>query len=453
MADRSLIRISVLILATSVVLQAASNGRPASAPLLYIVAREYSPTAWISGGERFPRGAAIVLRTGESSRELVSGFYAAADPNVSFDGRRVLFSGKRSTRDAWQIWELTVATRRVRQITHCDRDCIRPLYVPPDRLVYAHRIADHFVLELAALNPTTEKPLQLSHATGNYLPDDVLRDGRILFAAAYPLDDSALPELYTVYTDGSGVEAYRCDHGHARYAGKQVSSGDIVFTHGDGLFRFASAIAHEVAVSAPAGIYAGDVIETAGRSWLVSWRGTGNKYFELQEWTPGARSLRALVAQPEANVVQPTWLRSRPVPNRHPSGLHEWTYANVLCLNAYTSREHFPGAPIASVRLYTRDTLGAARPLGTAQVEKDGSFYLRVPGDQPLKIELLDPAGHTVKKEAGWFWLRGGEQRVCVGCHAGPETAPENAVPAVLLRSTVAADMTQAQPTSSAGVH
>jgi hydrazine synthase alpha subunit-like protein len=84
-------------------------------------------------------------------------------------------------------------------------------------------------------------------------------------------------------------------------------------------------------------------------------------------------------------------------------------------------------------------------------VESDGSFYLRTPADQPLKIELLDRSGQTLQKEAGWFWMRRGEQRVCVGCHAGPETAPENAVPAVLVRSTVPADMTGASVAAPQG--
>ena len=59
-----------------------------------------------------------------------------------------------------------------------------------------------------------------------------------------------------------------------------------------------------------------------------------------------------------------------------------------------------------------------------------------------LQIELLDAAGKTLKREAGFFWMRRGEQRGCVGCHAGPETAPENAVPMTLLKSTTPADLT-----------
>jgi len=74
--------------------------------------------------------------------------------------------------------------------------------------------------------------------------------------------------------------------------------------------------------------------------------------------------------------------------------------------------------------------------LGEAPVEKDGSFFVNPPTEKAIRFELLDRAGKTVAAEKGWFWARRGEQRVCVGCHAGPERAPENAVPQILLRST-----------------
>ena len=44
----------------------------------------------------------------------------------------------------------------------------------------------------------------------------------------------------------SGVQSYRCDHGRARWGGKQLASGDVVFTHGTSLARFTSPLAHEV---------------------------------------------------------------------------------------------------------------------------------------------------------------------------------------------------------------
>ena len=91
--------------------------------------------------------------------------------------------------------------------------------------------------------------------------------------------------------------------------------------------------------------------------------------------------------------------------------------------------------------------------LGTAPVERDGSFFVQVPTEQPLQIELLDAAGKTLKRESGFFWMRRGEQRGCVGCHAGPETSPENAVPMTLLKSTTPADMTGAAAQNASGGH
>jgi len=43
----------------------------------------------------------------------------------------------------------------------------------------------------------------------------------------------------------------------------------------------------------------------------------------------------------------------------------------------------------------------------------------------------------VLRQEHGWFWIRHGEQRICVGCHTGPEHSSANRAPAVLLRSTV----------------
>jgi hypothetical protein len=152
-------------------------------------------------------------------------------------------------------------------------------------------------------------------------------------------------------------------------------------------------------------------------------------------------------------VIQPVLLAPRAVVNRHPSGLHDWSYANLLCLNAYTSKYKFAPGAIHSVRIYARGESGNAKSLGAAPVERDGSFFVQVPADQPLQIELLDAAGKTLQRESGFFWMRRGEQRGCVGCHAGPETSPENAVPMILLKSTTPADLTGASPQTASGGH
>src|SRR6185369_13233910 len=107
----------------------------------------------------------------------------------------------------------------------------------------------------------------LTYVGANAVPADVLADGRILFEAGFPLGEGATPEMFLVYSDGSGVESYRCDHPAnavtARWGGRQLRSGDMVFTHGSSLSRFTSALAHEERVSVPRGNYAGGIAETA----------------------------------------------------------------------------------------------------------------------------------------------------------------------------------------------
>lgn len=428
--------------------------------LIYTQTPKYVPLAWLRGGERFPQGARLFVEKGGDRHELIHGFAATADANVSFDGTRVLFAGKREVNDHWQIWEM--AGKSLRRLTSCDDDCVRPFYLPEDRFVYARRLQGRFVIQSAPLRGGVVLPL--SYGPGNYFPTDVLRDGRILFEAGYPFGSESAPEIYTVYSEGSGVESYRCDHGPARHAGRQVATGDVVYARARGLARFTSALAHEVQIEVPIGEYAGDVVEVSSGEWILSVRpnaaflqttrkvgAAGN--FELVRWNVGAKKASLLISEPGADVVQAVLLAPRQVPNRHPSALHDWNYANLLALNSYTSKYRFADGSIATVRLYTQSSSGGMRLLGSAAVEKDGSFYLRTPADQPLKLELLDASGRTLKKEAGWFWLRKGEQRICVGCHAGPETAPENAVPMVLQRSIVPADMTGTTIQTAYGGH
>ncbi|MGA7401155.1 MAG: hypothetical protein WCC99_24725 [Candidatus Sulfotelmatobacter sp.] len=424
------------------------SSSPDSPKFLFTVAKQYEPLAWIHGADRFSSDAVIFFQDANGKHLLIPDFATSADPAVSFDGKNVLFAGKKKSQEFWQIWEVSLESGEPRRITSCAEDCIRPFYLPEDRVLYAKKTGGRFVIE--AIDTGDGKAVQLTYGPGNSLPTDVLRDGRILFESTYPLGTNGAPEVYTVYSDGSGVESYRCDHGKARYSGRQVTSSDIVFASGSGLGRFTSALAQEVRVPVPVGEYAGDIAETSSGDWLVTWR-QGKNPFQLKWWKPGADALRPAVVESNANVVQPAFVMERAVPNRHPSGLHDWPNANLLCLNAYTSKYKFAAGTIRSVRLYTRDDARAMKLLGTAPVERDGSFFVQVPTEQPLQIELLDASGKTLKRQAGWFWMRRGEQRACVGCHAGPETAPENAVPMILLKSTTPADMTGAVGSAAGG--
>jgi hypothetical protein len=423
----------------------ASDAAPTTeAGIIVTAAPVYEATAALRGAERFPKGAQLLVVHAGKAEPLVEGFAATADADVSFDAKTVLFSGKRAARDPWQIWELTFADHSLRKIVADSNDAIRPLYLPGERIVYAHRPnqsdrGQGYRLEAARIDGSGVQPL--SYLPASALPATVLKDGRILFEAGFPLGSGSTPELFLVYSDGSGIESYRCDHGAARWGGRQLASGDVVFTHGTALARFTSPLAAEARIAAPRAEYAGAIAETSSGAWLMSARNGAAAHYALKLWKPGATTLQAVLARSGEDLVDPVLVAQRTIPKRHPSGLHEWNYANLLALDARQSREGALKTTPASVRLETLDASGNTIAMGTAPVEQDGSFFVKAPADKPIRFVLLDAKGETLRKERGWFWIRSGEQRICTGCHAGPERAPENRVPAVLLRTTTPADL------------
>jgi Hydrazine synthase alpha subunit middle domain len=414
-------------------------------PVIVTSAPAYDALAALRGEERFPQGAHLLLVHGGKAEPMVAGFAASADASVSFDAKTVLFAGKKSAGDPWQIWELALTDHAVRQVTAGAGDAVRPLYLPGRRLVFALRGPQGFQLLTVDLDGKNELPLTYMPASA--IPDDVLADGRILFEAGFPLGTGPTPELYLVYSDGSGVESYRCDHGAHRWGGHQLASGDVVFTHGATLARFTSPLAHEVRIATPDAGYAGGIAEAVSGLWLVSARNAHGGDYALKSWQPDLSSekaglpLNAVLALPGENLVEPVLLAPRERPKQHPSALHDWNYANLLALDARQSRGGDLKTTPARVRLETQDATGSAVVLGSSPVESDGSFFVKVPADMPIRFLLVDEKGTVLRQEHGWFWIRRGEQRICVGCHTGPERAAENNVPAVLLRSTTPVDL------------
>jgi len=404
--------------------------KPAPTPYLYTETARYEPKAWLDGRDRFPNGAALVLVAGEARRALVPDFYASADATVSDDGRRVLFSVKPAAGDHWQIWEVPLnRSAAPRLVAREDADCIRPLYLPDGQIVYT-RVGPDSSAILVAGKPVTFAP-------GRYLTDQVLQDGRILFETG---QGNNRREIYTVYPDGTGVESLRCDHGPDRGEARQLASGDYVFRAGNRLARFTSAQAVQTDVSQPEEGGIGPVAEAGAGVWLLSmWSKAG---FGLYRWNASDRRLTPLETPARTSAVNPVMVMPRTPPREFPSALVPTrTAGNLLCLNTRISRTPIDGAAVKAVRVYTEGGL-----LGETAVEPDGSFYIQVPADRPLRIETVDAGGRTVQAEHGWFWMRPSEQRICVGCHTGPERAPENKVPEILLRTIVPVKMLEVHP-------
>src|SRR3954454_20260290 len=108
---------------------ATETSRVSGPAFLVTSAPAYDPLAGLHGADRFPKGAQLLMVREGKPQPLLPDFAASADASVSYDAKTVLFSGKRSESDCWQIWELTLADRSVRQVTAGETDAVRPMYL------------------------------------------------------------------------------------------------------------------------------------------------------------------------------------------------------------------------------------------------------------------------------------------------------------------------------------
>jgi hypothetical protein len=163
---------------------------------------------------------------------------------------------------------------------------------------------------------------------------------------------------------------------------------------------------------------------------------------------PGATEFRLLAVHVDGTGVGPVLggqrtralLNDAPValapvakPQGHLSVVDEAkSWGDLFCVDARA-----PGA--ASAKRVRLVRLGAVeRPIGDVPLEADGSFFVRVPVDAPLGLELLDDDGRVVAAQHAPFWVRPGETRGCIGCHEDADTAPPNVRPLAVLAPPVA---------------
>ena len=77
----------------------------------------------------YGEGGRVLLVTPNGGRKVLSaGFASAADPDISFDGQRILFAGKKLETDNWQIFEMKADGSETRQVTKDPGNCRGPTY-------------------------------------------------------------------------------------------------------------------------------------------------------------------------------------------------------------------------------------------------------------------------------------------------------------------------------------
>lgn len=411
--------------------------------------------------QRFPRGSRIV-RLGSGSKrplELTPEFFAAAGPQIDFSGARVLFSAQKNAGAKWQIWEMNADGSEKRQITNCTEDCLRAAYLPDNEIVFTVESTQSGPPEsyLAISKTDGSEMHRITFGPGNFWLETVLRDGRVLTSASSPLQESAAAGktrlLYTLRPDGAALEAFRCEHQSFATRGDaaELEDGSVIFVRrstagempGGALAEVRKGDPGESAVGSRAAKYRSPGPLSAG-SLIVSrtstLQGAATAKFDLYEFDLKKHMDGNLIySDPKLSSIQAVPLVANPVPKRFWSTLNlDSKTGYFISLNSYISSDGVKGrlaAAIARVRvILLENTAARERSLGEAPVEKDGSFYVEVPANQPVRFELLDANGKTILAERSWIWTRPGEQRGCPGCHGDKALAPENRWPLTLKR-------------------
>lgn len=433
-------------------------------PLVFVQARE------LKGGPlnaRFPQGSRVVrlwpVEPGGAVESLTPEFFAAADPQVSHDGKRILFAGQRSRGSRWQIWEMNADGSGKRQVTSCTGDCFKPAYLPREQIVFTAASSSNELataLFVANLDGTESHPITFGPAA--FQVEKVRADGRLLASAGYPLQapgsHTLSRELYTLQPDGTGLTALRCDHkkGAFRSMVEELRSGSLLFVDASVPEGLAGALrkldlgaTHNQAVSAPGSLLhsprqlANGEVLVAHRRLAESSAATPGAKFGLYtfDWSRGSPG-RLVYADPEFHCLDPVVLSPHPAPKYFWSVVEpKLKVGYFISLQSHltaSSDPHEQAQVPARVRVVMGNAASsAASAEEEAPVESDGSFYVAVPADTPVRFQLLDEQGKVLREQKSWIWVRPGEQRACLGCHADRSRVPENAIPKILMRFDV----------------
>jgi len=435
-------------------------------------------------------GASLVLFSGpgKPGRLLAPGFHSSADPDISFDAKRVLFAGKRNASDRWAIYEATIASGEIRRITNREGDCRSPCYLgvlytiteesPWHQIAFVESdgrtVNECGVGAVSAIYSCKLDGSFVQRLTYNLSSDydpTVMPDGRMVFASwqrsGWHHGPMGRIALLGVNTDGIDFAPF-CGE-----VGQRIKHMACVTTRGLAVFVEADSVAWDGAgqlscvslrrplhsyrpiTQAAEGLFHSPSPLPDGRILVSRRPADGSAPFAVCSLDLESKQIEVVLEEPGCHWLQAKVVASREEPDGRSSVLTpEDPLGKFYCLDVYQTEFKDPnwmprgcvkkvrvveGIPRAagdpSARLSVPQ-LAARRILGEAPVAADGSFNIEVPANLPIQLQLLDERGLALRS-CGWIWTRNHAAQGCIGCHEDPELTPINRVPNALEADSV----------------
>jgi len=422
------------------------------------------------------------------------------DPDVSYDGRRILFSWKKSARgDDYHLYEMVVQTRNVRQLTSglgfADYEGV---YLPNGDIMFSStRCVQNVdcwhvsVSNMYLMNKDGKhmRRIGFDQVHSNY-PQVHPASGLVTYTRwEYNDRGQIYPQpLFQMYPNGAHQTEYYGNNSyfpttilHARGipgTGKVLAVLSGHHTHQRGKLAIIDPSRGRqetsgVTLVAPVEELHGNIkIDRYGQggdqwqypypldeeNYLVTFRPSGEKRFGIYFMNKkGERVL--LASDPAISCNQPVPLAPRPTPLQ-PAYPTDWRQKTGF----FTVQDiyHGPGlngiarGTVKKIRVVALDYMATdigrkhgpstisdlaawdvKIVLGEAPVYEDGSAAFEVPARTPVYFQAIDAQGHVVQTMRSWSTLMPGEVFSCIGCHENKNEAAANKPTTIALRAGI----------------
>ncbi len=383
------------------------------------------------------------------------------DPQMHYDGRKILFSYRKGGQPYYHLYEINVDGSGLRQLTHGPYDDYEPTYLPDGGIIFCSsrckRMVNCYYVPVAVLYRCDGDGSKIQQLSANLEQDNtprVLPDGRILYMRWEYIDRSQVGyhHLWTMNPDGTGqmvyfgnqrpstvmidakpipgtdkvVASFSPGHGRREHAGvitvvdpdrgPDVDASARSISRGQ-LYRDPYPLSEECFLVAGEtdGIY---VMDADGQCNLLFDLSAADKQAGLFVHEP-----RPILSRPRERVISKQTNRAQTTgrvilgnvyQGRNMAGIKPGDIKKLLVLEALPKPVNFSGGwePLSFGGTFTLE-----RILGTVPVEKDGSAYIELPALRSLFLVALDKNDMAVKRMQSFLTVQPDETFSCVGCH------------------------------------
>jgi len=405
------------------------------------------------------------LRTGEMKVLLDDPRGGVRDPQMHYDGQKILFSYRKGGEHTYHLYEINIDGTGLRQLTDGVDDDIEPAYCPDGSIIFCSSRCRRFVncwySRVATLYRCDADGGNIRMLSSNNDHDNtpwLLPDGRVLYMRWEYVDRSQVHfhHLWTTNPDGTGQMVFygNLHGGVAMLDAKPIPGTDKVVAsfspghgrpehvghvtvvdpgHGPDHLPSARNVSQRPEWRDPYSL-SEDCFLVANRRGIFVMDGQGRTelVFELPE---GDRPLechepRPLRARPRERVIPARIDLSKATARlvlediyhgRKMRSVPRGSIKRLLVLQQLPKPVNFSGGmePISIGGTFT-----LAEIAGSVPVEPDGSAYMELPALRSLFFVALDAENRPVKRMHSFMVLQPGETTSCVGCHEQRVQAP-----------------------------